>query len=78
MVAKGEIDVALARGSACDWDLAAADLIVHEAFGSLTNVEGKLLMYNCKSLRHSSLIASSHTSHQEILDMVTDAMDKNT
>jgi len=45
MVAMGEIDVAIARASACDWDLAAADLIVHEAGdGAMILVAGILLL----------------------------------
>ena len=76
MVAKGEIDVALARGSACDWDLAAADLIVHEAQGKLTDFDGAMLDYNCKSIRHGTLVASERTGHEEILDLTRQAMDK--
>jgi len=76
MVAKGEIDVALARGSACDWDLAAADIIAHEAKGRLSDLAGGKLSYNCKSIRHGALVATANDCHEEILDLTRQAMDK--
>ena len=36
-VADGTLDVAFAGGNSHDWDLAAADLLVHEAGGALDN-----------------------------------------
>ena len=39
-VATGECDVALARENSYDWDIAAADLILHEAGGVLTDWHG--------------------------------------
>ena len=39
-VASGEFDVALAPRNAYDWDIAAADLILHEAGGVLTDLRG--------------------------------------
>ncbi len=57
MVANGALDVAVARGSAKDWDLAAADLILQEAGGELTSTEGEQLIYNQNDVRHGQLIA---------------------
>ena len=37
-VAHGTLDAALASGGSHDWDLAAADLLVHEAGGALTDL----------------------------------------
>ena len=76
MVAMGELDVALARASAQDWDLAAADLIVHEAGGRLSDLEGGLLSYNCPSTRHGTLVASHTSRHEEMLDLARDAINK--
>jgi len=70
MVAMGEIDVAIARASACDWDLAAADLIVHEAGGVLTDMDRSSLLYNCSSTRHGALIACDAQNHNEMLDQI--------
>ncbi len=76
MMAMGEIDLALARGSAKDWDLAAADLIVHEADGRLSDLEGSALHYNCRDIRHGTLVASRSSAHNEMLDLARQAMDK--
>lgn len=59
LVAAGRIDVATATGDARDWDLAAADLLVHEAGGSLCDAEGALIRYNRPDPRHSALIAAA-------------------
>ena len=45
-VAHGELDAAIAGGNSHDWDLAAADLLVHEAGGMLTSLDGRPLTYN--------------------------------
>ncbi len=78
MVAIGELDVALARASAKDWDLAAADLIVHEAGGALTDLDGGKLLYNCPSIRHGTLVASHKSRHEEMLDLAREAINKKT
>ena len=41
-VAHGELDAAVAGGNGHDWDLAAADLLVHEAGGVMTNLAGRI------------------------------------
>src|SRR5215510_11757964 len=43
-VAQGVLDVAFAGGNSHDWDLAAADLLVHEAGGALTTTAGEALI----------------------------------
>lgn len=58
LVAAGRIDIATATGDARDWDLAAADLLVHEAGGSLCDAEGALVRYNRPDPRHPALIAA--------------------
>ena len=42
-VAHGACDVAIAGGNSHDWDLAAADLLVHEAGGAMTSIGGRQL-----------------------------------
>ena len=56
-VADGEFDVALARENSYDWDIAAADLILHEAGGVLTDLQGRTPSYNRASPRHPALVA---------------------
>ncbi|AXS39471.1 3'(2'),5'-bisphosphate nucleotidase CysQ [Breoghania sp. L-A4] len=58
LVAAGRCDAAIARANAHDWDLAAADLLVHEAGGRLTALDGEPLVYNQPSIRHPALIAA--------------------
>ena len=69
MVACNEVDVAFARSSARDWDLAAADLIVHEAGAVLTDAGAAPLSYNCPSTRHGVLVACGPTQHEAMLDV---------
>ncbi len=57
LVAEGRIDLAAARARACDWDLAAADLLVQEAGGRLTDLDGRPIAYNRADVRHPALIA---------------------
>ena len=57
-VADGDFDAALARKNACDWDIAAADLILHEAGGALTDFSGRTPLYNQAEPRHPALAAA--------------------
>lgn len=76
MIAMGEADLSLARPSAKDWDLAAADLIVHEAGAALTDLNGEQLTYNCKDVRHGGLVSSKSDCHTEMLDLARKAINK--
>jgi len=60
-VAAGRVDVGTARGGPSDWDLAAADLLVQEAGGTLTDLSGRLLTYNRARTGHPALIAAPET-----------------
>lgn len=57
LVAADRIDLATASPNACDWDLAAADLLVHEAGGALCAAMGDRIRYNRAELRHPALVA---------------------
>jgi len=68
LVAEGRVDGTIALGGKCEWDLAAGDLIVREAGGQITNIEGEPMTYNNKNTRQSGgLIAAGPTLHQKIL-----------
>jgi myo-inositol-1(or 4)-monophosphatase len=69
-VADGTLDAAFAARSSHDWDLAAADLLVHEAGGALTTIEGRVLTYNCADPVHAALIAAGQTRHRALIDLV--------
>lgn len=57
-VAQGELDGAYAGGNSKDWDLAAADLLVHEAGGLLTSLAGQAVQYNRTEPVHVPLVAA--------------------
>jgi myo-inositol-1(or 4)-monophosphatase len=57
-VATGSNDLAIAAPDARDWDIAAADVILTEAGGALSELEGGSLTYNRKSSRRDMLVAA--------------------
>jgi myo-inositol-1(or 4)-monophosphatase len=59
LVATGEADLAIAGMNANDWDLAAADLLVHEAGGRLGDLSGAPVRYNVADGRHPVLVAAN-------------------
>ena len=69
-VAQGTVDAALATGNSHDWDLAAADLLVHEAGGLLTTFAGHGLVYNRASPVHEPLVAAGLGRHGSLLGLV--------
>ena len=69
-VAEGRIDIALGAGNSHDWDLAAADLLVHEAGGVLTTMTGETITYNLPQPRHEALLAASPPRHRIVSDII--------
>ena len=69
-VAHGELDAAVAGGNGHDWDLAAADLLVHEAGGMMTALDGKPLIYNRPEPVHGMLIATGRERHAALVELV--------
>lgn len=66
-VAAGEIDAALASAKSRDWDLAAADLLLHEAGGTLTTLAGTRLIYDNRDAEHPPLAAAGAALHPLLL-----------
>lgn len=71
-VADGSIDAAVAGGNSHDWDLAAADLLVHEAGGTLTPLGGGPLTYNRAVPRHGMLVAAGRDRHTALINLLND------
>ena len=69
-VAEGRIDAAFASINAYDRDLAAADLLVHEAGGAMTNLTGEALVYNLHDPVHGAILAAGRDRHASMLDLV--------
>jgi myo-inositol-1(or 4)-monophosphatase len=71
-VAHGACDIAFAGGNSHDWDLAAADLLVHEAGGALTSVTGETVTYNRPVPRHGTLVAAGRDRHAALIELLGD------
>jgi myo-inositol-1(or 4)-monophosphatase len=71
-VAHGALDAAFASGGSHDWDLAAADLLVHEAGGALTDFAGRPLTYTGSEAAYGALIAAGPARHAALIELVRD------
>jgi len=71
-VAQGSLDAAIAGGNSHDWDLAAADLLVHEAGGAMTPSGGGPVLYNRTVPRHGMLVAAGRDRHAALVDLFAD------
>jgi myo-inositol-1(or 4)-monophosphatase len=69
-VATGMLDGTLTGPNSHDWDLAASDLLVHEAGGVLTDLEGEPLTYNRPQPVHPPLMAAGRARHATLLNLV--------
>src|SRR5690606_8913755 len=69
-VAHGALDAAFASGGSRDWDLAAADLLVHEAGGVMTDLAGRTLAYNRSNVAHNPLVAAGTHRHGALIELV--------
>ena len=62
-VASGKFDAAITMAALHDWDLAAADLVICEAGGLLTSVEGAAPRYNREDVVQPSALAAGPKLH---------------
>jgi myo-inositol-1(or 4)-monophosphatase len=67
-IACGRIDAGLVGDKSYDWDIAAADLILIEAGGRLSDLDGNQPQYNCATPRHAALVAAPAAFHSELID----------
>jgi myo-inositol-1(or 4)-monophosphatase len=70
LVADGSADASVSLTAKRDWDLAAADIILSEAGGLLTDTRGETLRYNRESTLQSSLAAANPALHAEIVALL--------
>jgi myo-inositol-1(or 4)-monophosphatase len=73
-VATGALDGTFAAPNSHDWDLAAADLLLHEAGGSLTTLNGESVIYNRPNPVHSALVAAGRARHKVLLALIRDRL----
>ncbi len=70
LVADGSADASVSLTAKRDWDLAAADIILTEAGGFLTDARGNRLTYNRPSTIQPSLVAANPALHGEIIALL--------
>ncbi len=69
-VAAGFLDASIGAPDAHDWDIAAADLILHEAGARLTDRHGASPSYNRPDPAHPLLVAAPPALHRALLDLM--------
>jgi len=67
LVADGSFDATVSLSAKRDWDLAAADIILREAGGMITDREGKSLVFNGLDAVQPSMVAAGPRLHGEII-----------
>ena len=72
LVAAGEFDAMISLSTKSDWDVAAGDLLVHEAGGLVTTREADLPIYNRERTEHGSVICAGPQLHARILARLHD------
>ena len=70
LVADGSADASVSLTAKRDWDLAAADIILTEAGGRLTDVRGEKLIYNRPVTKQSSLVAANPQLSAQIISLL--------
>jgi myo-inositol-1(or 4)-monophosphatase len=73
-IAHGALDVAIASPGSHDWDLAAADLLVHEAGGAMTDLTGRPLLYNQPHTSQIALLAAGTARHGTLIALMRDRL----
>jgi 3'(2'), 5'-bisphosphate nucleotidase len=62
LIAEGAADVYPRNGPTMEWDTAAAQCILEEAGGSVTDLEGNTIRYNKHVLLNSAFVARAHSN----------------
>jgi myo-inositol-1(or 4)-monophosphatase len=70
LVADGSADATVSLSCKRDWDLAAADIILTEAGGKLTDTKGAALVYNRANTLQANLVAANPVLHSEIISLL--------
>jgi myo-inositol-1(or 4)-monophosphatase len=70
-VAEGAVEAGLVSSNSCDWDIAAGDLILEEAGGLLTTLDGRRPAYNLPDPVHGELLAGARRLHPRLVEAMT-------
>ena len=71
LVAAGRFDATFSLGAKSDWDVAAADLILTEAGGILSDVEGRVFTYNSRQARLPSVLGAGPAMHSALVAVIS-------
>jgi myo-inositol-1(or 4)-monophosphatase len=63
VVANGRFDATITTTNKCEWDIAAAHLIIEEAGGAVTNVDGTPITYNRENVVHDNVLCAGKELH---------------
>lgn len=74
LVASGQYDAALSTSNKSDWDLAAADLVVHEAGGRIGSFNGDTFVYNRAGFRHQNVVCAGALLHAKLISHIKAAL----
>jgi myo-inositol-1(or 4)-monophosphatase len=69
MVAAGSGDATLTRSPKSEWDIASGAALIAEAGGRMTDIEGRELRFNQRSVKRHGLIASNGILHDELREL---------
>src|SRR5262249_7654870 len=75
LIARGTLDVAFSGGSSHDWDLAAADLLVHETRGGDPTPAGRAAGLNPGEPTHRPARGAGRTRHAKLIELVRSRFD---
>ncbi len=71
-VADGGLDAGIASTNACDWDIAAADIVLQEAGAQLLGLDRCPVIYNRTEIRHGALFAAAPWFHDSLANGLRD------
>lgn len=70
LVAKGTIDIALTFTNKNDWDLAAAYILIKEAGGNISLINGSEIKFNTKNLKIPNVSVSNTIIHKQLIENI--------
>jgi len=72
LIAEGKIDGYITfTDKTCQWDICAPEIILKEAGGEITDLNGKRFIYNQREIRNlNGIVASNKKIHQQIIQKI--------
>jgi myo-inositol-1(or 4)-monophosphatase len=68
LIAGGQVHATLSHTGKSEWDLAAPTLLVQEAGGIVTEIDGSALVFNRPVPRHNGLVAAGPDLHRLLIE----------